>query len=99
MLGTRISVLKGFGFILERLDRVSFLRWLLELDDIVGGNGDFEPFTPANLYYTIAQNDEISKKYAIRWFIGLDEYNIPPITKTCDITIISIDTLLKASIP
>ena len=58
MLGTRISVLKGFGFILERLDRVSFLRWLLELDDIVGGNGDFEPFTPANLYYTIAQNDE-----------------------------------------
>lgn len=58
MLAQKITILKGFGFILERLDRASFLRWLLELDDIVGGNGDFEPFTPANLYYAIAQNDE-----------------------------------------
>lgn len=58
MLAQKITILKGFGFILERLDRASFLRWLLELDDIVGGNGDFEPFTPASLYYAIAQNDE-----------------------------------------
>lgn len=58
MLARRITILKGFGSILERLNRISFLRWLLELDDIVGGNGDFEPFIPANLYYAIAQNNE-----------------------------------------
>ena len=58
MLVRRITILKGFGSILERLNRISFLRWLLELDDIVNGNGDFDPFTPANLYYAIAQSDE-----------------------------------------
>lgn len=58
MLAQRITILKGFGSILERLNRISFLRWLLKLDDIVDGNGDFDPFTPTNLYYAIAQNDE-----------------------------------------
>ena len=65
MLGTRVSILKGLGDTLLRHNRISFLRWLLELESIVTEKGeppysniDYNPFEPAAVYFAIARNKE-----------------------------------------
>lgn len=60
MLGTRISILKGLGDILLRHNRLSFLRWLLELESIATEKEEppYSPFEPAAVYFAIAQNKE-----------------------------------------